>query len=214
MPKIHSSLHTPSGQLERCQTAGPQFIPGLASRCTHLRPPHTSQRRTSKSVSARSTLTESPQAPEIQSMYSLNIPVSRIRTKTRQEFERHRYVAQLPVVDVLLFQSHQEYQVGRITRRTGHTGRQIMRADEHSVGNPQLLEAAYTYLEVLPRRGGSKSETAAELHQRVLGGKLPCLGQRLRTAVLNLLAPGTKLSKRIPASHSVNTPIPSYFSCP
>ncbi|KAJ9643074.1 hypothetical protein H2201_004879 [Coniosporium apollinis] len=49
-------------------------------------------------------------APEIQSMYSLNIPVSRIRTKTRQEFERHRYVAQLPVVDVLLFQSHQEYQ--------------------------------------------------------------------------------------------------------
>ncbi|EON65944.1 NADH dehydrogenase (ubiquinone) 1 alpha subcomplex 6 [Coniosporium apollinis CBS 100218] len=49
-------------------------------------------------------------APEIQSMYSLNIPVSRIRTKTRQEFERHRYVAQLPVIDVLLFQSHVEYQ--------------------------------------------------------------------------------------------------------
>lgn len=43
-------------------------------------------------------------------MYSLNMPVSSIRTKMRQEFERHRYVQQLPTVDVLLFQSHQEYQ--------------------------------------------------------------------------------------------------------
>lgn len=44
-------------------------------------------------------------------MYSLNMPVSAIRTKMRQEFERHRYVAQVKTVDVLLFQSHQEYQV-------------------------------------------------------------------------------------------------------
>jgi len=43
-------------------------------------------------------------------MYSLNIPVSAIRTKIRQNFERHRYVNQLSVVDVLLFQSHSEYQ--------------------------------------------------------------------------------------------------------
>lgn len=52
-----------------------------------------------------------PKAPEIQQMYSLNIPVSEIRTKVRQEFERHRYVNQLPVVDMLLFQSHSEFQV-------------------------------------------------------------------------------------------------------
>ena len=44
-------------------------------------------------------------------MYSLNYPVSAIRTKIRQEFERHRFVAQLPVVDVLLTQSHVEFQV-------------------------------------------------------------------------------------------------------
>jgi NADH dehydrogenase (ubiquinone) 1 alpha subcomplex subunit 6 len=44
-------------------------------------------------------------------MYSLNFPVSAIRTKIRQEFERHRFVAQLPVVDVLLMQGHVEYQV-------------------------------------------------------------------------------------------------------
>lgn len=52
-----------------------------------------------------------PQSPEIQTMYSLNIPVSAIRTKIRQEFEKHRYVSQLKVVDVLLFQSHAEFQV-------------------------------------------------------------------------------------------------------
>jgi NADH dehydrogenase (ubiquinone) 1 alpha subcomplex subunit 6 len=44
-------------------------------------------------------------------MYSLNMPVSALRTKMREEFERHRYVNALPVVDVLLFQSHSEYQV-------------------------------------------------------------------------------------------------------
>jgi len=49
-------------------------------------------------------------APEIQSMYSLNMPVAALRTKIRQEFERHKYVNQLPVVDMLLFQSHAEYQ--------------------------------------------------------------------------------------------------------
>lgn len=51
------------------------------------------------------------QAPEIQTMYSLNMPVSALRTKMRQEFERHRYVNQVEVVDVLIFQSHSEFQV-------------------------------------------------------------------------------------------------------
>ena len=44
-------------------------------------------------------------------MYGLSMPVSRIRTKLREEFERHRYVAQLPTVDVLLAQSNMEFQV-------------------------------------------------------------------------------------------------------
>ena len=52
------------------------------------------------------------QAPEIQSMYTLNIPVSKIRNHMRREFERHRYVSQLPVADVLIMHSHQEFQVG------------------------------------------------------------------------------------------------------
>ena len=44
-------------------------------------------------------------------MYMLNKPVAELRTKMRQEYERHRYVKQLPVVDMLLFQSHAEFQV-------------------------------------------------------------------------------------------------------
>ncbi|KAL2052547.1 hypothetical protein ABVK25_007107 [Lepraria finkii] len=49
-------------------------------------------------------------APEIQQMYSLNMPVSKIRTKVRQEFERHRYVNKLPVVDMLIMQNDAEFQ--------------------------------------------------------------------------------------------------------
>ena len=45
-------------------------------------------------------------------MYSLNKPVSELRTKIRQEFERRRFVNQLRVVDVLIQKSHAEYQVG------------------------------------------------------------------------------------------------------
>ena len=60
-------------------------------------------------------LTMIMQAPEIQTMYSLNMPVSTLRTKMRQEFERHRYVNQLKTVDVLLFHCHQEFQVPSLT---------------------------------------------------------------------------------------------------
>jgi hypothetical protein len=44
-------------------------------------------------------------------MYNVNIPVAQIRTRMRQEFERHRYANKLPIVDVLLFKSLADYQV-------------------------------------------------------------------------------------------------------
>ncbi|KAJ4311233.1 hypothetical protein N0V84_010558 [Fusarium piperis] len=50
------------------------------------------------------------QAPEVQTMYNMPMPISTIRTRMRQEFERHRYANKLSVVDVLLFKSHAEYQ--------------------------------------------------------------------------------------------------------
>ena len=91
------------------------------------------------------------QAPEIQTMYSLNMPVSAIRTKMRQEFERHRYVAQLKTVDVLLFNSHQEFQV-----RATATARS-KEADMVYAGDVKLLEAAHTRTEVLQSGGRSES---------------------------------------------------------
>ena len=54
-------------------------------------------------------------------MYSLNMPVSAIRTKTRQEFERHRYVSKIKTVDVLIFNSHVEFQVRIPKTRTRST---------------------------------------------------------------------------------------------
>ncbi|MBE3042984.1 hypothetical protein IMZ48_10520, partial [Candidatus Bathyarchaeota archaeon] len=51
------------------------------------------------------------QAPEIRTMYNMPLPVSTIRTRMRQEFEKHRYVNKLPVVDVLLLKNNTEYQV-------------------------------------------------------------------------------------------------------
>jgi len=49
-------------------------------------------------------------------MYSLGMPVTKIRTKVRQEFEKHRYVNHLSAVDVLLTQSHMEFQVRQALR--------------------------------------------------------------------------------------------------
>lgn len=39
------------------------------------------------------------------------MPVSRIRTKIREEFEKNRYVNQIGAVDVLIMQSDMEFQV-------------------------------------------------------------------------------------------------------
>lgn len=44
-------------------------------------------------------------------MYNVPLPISTLRTRVRQEYERHRFVNKLSVVDVLLFKSHAEYQV-------------------------------------------------------------------------------------------------------
>ncbi|KAK4123200.1 NADH dehydrogenase, alpha subcomplex, subunit 6 [Parathielavia appendiculata] len=60
-------------------------------------------------------------APEIQTMYSIPHPVSAIRSRVRQEFERHRFVNKLPVVDILLLKSNADYQeTMNFWRQTNH----------------------------------------------------------------------------------------------
>ncbi|KAK4169261.1 NADH dehydrogenase 1 alpha subcomplex subunit 6 [Cladorrhinum sp. PSN259] len=60
-------------------------------------------------------------APEIQTMYSVPHPVSAIRTRMRQEFERNRFVNKLSVIDVLLMKSNADYQeTMNFWRQTNH----------------------------------------------------------------------------------------------
>ncbi|GAA5827844.1 hypothetical protein JCM11251_007697 [Rhodosporidiobolus azoricus] len=49
-------------------------------------------------------------APEIVSLYALNIPHHAIRAKVRQQFERNSGVSDLAAVDVLLLKSYQDLQ--------------------------------------------------------------------------------------------------------
>jgi len=43
-------------------------------------------------------------------LYLLDVPAPAVRAKIRQEFERSRYVKQLPVVDMLITKSDMEFQ--------------------------------------------------------------------------------------------------------
>lgn len=43
-------------------------------------------------------------------MYNIPLPISALRTRVRQEFEKHRFVNKLAVVDVLIMKNNAEYQ--------------------------------------------------------------------------------------------------------
>ncbi|GAA6014479.1 hypothetical protein JCM10207_001622 [Rhodosporidiobolus poonsookiae] len=49
-------------------------------------------------------------APEIVSLYALNLPAYTIRARMREEFETHRHVDDIKAVDVLLLKSYQDLQ--------------------------------------------------------------------------------------------------------
>ncbi|CAG8572694.1 11365_t:CDS:2 [Paraglomus brasilianum] len=49
-------------------------------------------------------------APTIITEYHLDIPTSAVRAKIREEFEKHRYVNDLRLIDILLFKGRTEYQ--------------------------------------------------------------------------------------------------------
>jgi hypothetical protein len=129
-------------------------------------------------------------------MYSLNMPVARIRSKVREEFEKHRYVNNLKAVDVLISQSHMEFQVCHSTcqpqphrlrdsasYRRGHWSVRVPALHEQLLiclfstilGNLEFLETALTRDEVLPQRRGSHRPTAEELHVGIFGGELPAV---------------------------------------
>jgi NADH dehydrogenase (ubiquinone) 1 alpha subcomplex subunit 6 len=50
------------------------------------------------------------QAPDICTLYSLDVPPSAVRAVIRQRFEKNRYVSDPKLVDILIHKSRQEYQ--------------------------------------------------------------------------------------------------------
>ncbi|CAB4382603.1 unnamed protein product [Rhizophagus irregularis] len=49
-------------------------------------------------------------APKVVSRYLLDVPVSAVRAKIREEFEKNRDVEDLRAIDVLIFKGRAEYQ--------------------------------------------------------------------------------------------------------
>ncbi|KAI9023774.1 hypothetical protein CLU79DRAFT_748126 [Phycomyces nitens] len=48
--------------------------------------------------------------PEIMRIHEINMPTSQVRAKIRENFEKNRYVEELPVRDILLARGHMEFQ--------------------------------------------------------------------------------------------------------
>ena len=111
------------------------------------------------------------------------MPVSTIRTRMRQEFEKNRFVNKIAVVDVLLMKNNAEYQVrpsgtpgieppfaGPQRRPARNNGANLIR----TAGDDELLEADYARHVLF--QGGELprgQEATLQLHGGVPGGKLP-----------------------------------------
>ena len=117
-------------------------------------------------------------------MYCLNFPIAQLRTKLRQEFERHRYVNKLPVVDMLLFQSRAEFQVRRntfsISARAFEPCDRVASVKEGEAdqrprtGDLELLETSFTCHEILQGDRKSRRKATAKFHAELLRGTLCC----------------------------------------
>ncbi|EIE77359.1 hypothetical protein G6F46_004877 [Rhizopus delemar] len=59
--------------------------------------------------------------PEMMKLHEINLPTSAIRAKIREEFERHRYVEDLQVRDILYAKGQMEYQeVMNVWKQNNH----------------------------------------------------------------------------------------------
>ena len=99
------------------------------------------------------------------------MPVSKIRTKIRQEFERHRYVNKLPIVDMLLTQCQMEFQVSHNTLSYA-LAMIFPQLSLNLLGNPQLLEADFPCHEVLSGRREPDRKITRKFHAKLPRGLL------------------------------------------
>ncbi|CEG68396.1 hypothetical protein CU097_010943 [Rhizopus azygosporus] len=59
--------------------------------------------------------------PDMMKIHELNLPTSAVRAKIREEFERHRFVENLQVCDILYAKGEMEYQeIMNVWKQTNH----------------------------------------------------------------------------------------------
>ncbi|KAG0902443.1 hypothetical protein G6F26_007817 [Rhizopus arrhizus] len=59
--------------------------------------------------------------PEIMKIHEINLPTSAVRSKIREEFERHKFVENLEVRDILFAKGQMEYQeVMNVWKQNNH----------------------------------------------------------------------------------------------
>lgn len=110
-------------------------------------------------------------APELQSLYVLDMPVNAIRARFRQEFERHRHISpdtQLDTVNHLLMRGQMELEEMLYMWKTrGHMMKYFTEPYEHSVrsARPQSSIGA-----VLPGNGASQKELPSQFLNTFLKG--------------------------------------------
>ncbi|ODV64019.1 NADH dehydrogenase [ubiquinone] 1 alpha subcomplex subunit 6 ASCRUDRAFT_53355 [Ascoidea rubescens DSM 1968] len=49
-------------------------------------------------------------APTFVELYELNMPISSVKTKIRQNFERNRYISDLSIINIIYMKGQMEYQ--------------------------------------------------------------------------------------------------------
>ena len=69
--------------------------------------------------------------PDMINLYQIELPISTVRSKVRQEFERHRYVTDLPTIDILLFKGQANYQeINNFWQQSSHIMKYFKKEEE------------------------------------------------------------------------------------
>jgi len=77
-------------------------------------------------------------APQVTSLYVLELPASAVRAKIRQEFEKHRFVKDLPAIDMLVFKGTAEFQETlNYWKQEGHIMQYFKTEEEPLMKRPQ-----------------------------------------------------------------------------
>lgn len=100
-------------------------------------------------------------------MYSLNMPVAKVRAKMREEFEKHRYVNNLQAVDVLLSQSHMEFQETlNFWKQLSHVMKYFRKEEDPTARLPKNFMQGFLEVSTMPKQGSLWGPSCVSLGNR------------------------------------------------